>query len=919
MTKTERVAPATTVHFPEKLFPNRLDANRGVVFCRFSKSAGSALVSALGSSSLVLSPQFTTDMRPKTRRNWLLQSLEEAAEKAEKAHEDLPVVSLKADIQAVEERLWRKRDKQAWTAYVEAETAKGINTFQLEWAVPEFFPDVLEEYEVFTCMRIPFRRIEAEFCREQSHLYTYENGEYVPSPKPGQTCSSWMKETLYWKSDDSSEVFKVSVNKPNYHVRFLCGLSADPLTDVSEDHRGYLEKARRRLSKFVGIIILNDVETYSLLRRWHYYERLKRVNVRYRKVREDLFDITKEEFEKENSLDYELFEYAKELTRKRLAKEERASEHREHGRTDAQDKVMAKTDIVIPVKERGLVLRSVLEALDALYKPRTLRVVTAASEIDWLKEECVKWKIETKVEVHDEDELFKPLGIRRADLEAVYNGETVGHAGSISVKSREFGWWFQQVIKLGIGELIPDISENYYVWDADLVPLQRWKLGDIGNDGEIKYYTAILQHSSRAGNASEYAKCFNHTTDMDIHTPDGGGTFVAHHMAFNKAIVRELLDKITANVLRKKLAFPVDCKGLWPLAIIGLSQNYARFSEYLTYASYCHANYEFNYHKFHEFGANAIRLRGDTKFLPKLLTCEEALEMNPDYGSGLSYEQFVFFAKRFYEHSAMPSVLQLDHIYTDLPEPSQKYWNYYESYAFGCVGVTEKSYEESRLAKSKVEDRMKFWWNLFERQGSLFVHIPRNAGSSVEAILLADMDLRASQHFSAMEWRDSNFKLFNHLLKFCTVRNPYDRVLSAWSYLRGGGNQKPGDMEWAAHLQSLGDFGAFVKHYFPNNSFDWTSYRLPVHFVPQYVFITNEEEELLVDVCIEFEDFKSLGLSRLLKGGISSEISSTQAPQVRSSRRSAMHEVYNQQLADVIYNVYQSDFELLGYSKESWR
>ena len=899
----------------EEIFPNKLDNNREVVFCRFSKSAGSALVKALGSSSLVLSPQFAMDMRPKSRRNWLLQSLEEAAEKAEGS----PIVSLKADLQAVEERLWRKRDKKAWTEYVEAESAKGINTFQLEWAVPEFFDDILAEYEVFTCMRTPFRRIEAEFCREQAHLYTYENGEYVPSPKPGQTCSSWIKETLYWKSDDSSEVFKVSVNKPNYHVRFLCGLSADPLTDVSNDHRGYLEKARRRLSKFTGIIILNDVDTYSLLRRWHYYERLKRVNVGYRKVREDLFDIPREEFELQNRLDYELFEYAKELTRKRLAKEERANEHREHGRSDAQDKVMAQTDIVIPIKERGLLLRTVLEALDALYKPRTLRVVTASTEIDWITKECVKWKVRTKIEVHDENELFASMGITRADMEACYSAATVGHTGSVSVKSREFGWWFQQVIKLGIGLLIPDISENYYVWDADLVPLKRWKLGDIGDDGEIKYFTAILQHSSRPGNAAEYAKCLKHTTGQVLRTPTGGGTFVTHHMAFNKGIVRELLEEITRNVMLKNLAFPVDCKGLWPLAIIGLSQNYPRFSEYLTYASYCVTKGEFCYHEFSEFGTNAIRLRGDTAFLPKLLASEEVLEMNPDVANGLSFEQFAAFAERFYRHSALPTVLQLDHVYTDLPEPSHRYWNYYESYAYGCVGITEKSYEESRVAKAKLHERMCFWWSLFERQGSIFLHIPRNAGSSVEAILLADMDLRASQHFSAMEWRDSDFKLFNKLLKFCTIRNPYDRIVSAWSYLRAGGNQKPGDMEWAAHLQQLGSFAAFVLHYFKNKTFQWNTYKLPVHFVPQHLFVTNEEGELLVDVCIEFEDFKNLGLGKLMKGGVSAEIHSQPAPRVRSSKRNKMHDEYTELTADIIYSVYEDDFILFGYGKDSWR
>ena len=56
--------------------------------------------------------------------------------------------------------------------------------------------------------------------------------------------------------------------------------------------------------------------------------------------------------------------------------------------------------------------------------------------------------------------------------------------------SREFGWWYQQIIKLGAVYIIKNISDPYIVWDADLIPIKKW---DLYPSLELPYYKfAIL-------------------------------------------------------------------------------------------------------------------------------------------------------------------------------------------------------------------------------------------------------------------------------------------------------------------------------------------------------------------------------------------------------------------------------------------
>ena len=59
--------------------------------------------------------------------------------------------------------------------------------------------------------------------------------------------------------------------------------------------------------------------------------------------------------------------------------------------------------------------------------------------------------------------------------------------------------WYQQLLKLGVPEGVPDISKFYVVWDSDLVPLRPWDLFVRDTkSGEPLPCVAILQNTSKA-------------------------------------------------------------------------------------------------------------------------------------------------------------------------------------------------------------------------------------------------------------------------------------------------------------------------------------------------------------------------------------------------------------------------------------
>ena len=313
-----------------------------------------------------------------------------------------------------------------------------------------------------------------------------------------------------------------------------------------------------------------------------------------------------------------------------------------------------KMDFVIPIKKIGLFTRAVLEGIILFYSPKRIIIVTNKHEINLLQKEIEigVWKVEGCLfEMIDEETFFEEhFGIHMEDLKREYSRYKKDN------QHREFGWWYQQFIKLGASSQVKDITEQYVVWDGDLIPLKKWDLSVFNPyTQKTDYYVAILQEQSRSEfNESEYNRCIRHLLGVECARPPVKGTFIMHHMVFHKKYVLEMLNNI---IYENKLSY-----GCWPLYFISLSHSFYRFSEYMLYASYMIKNHknDFFYYPYKMFGHNGIRFRNTEEIIQSI--CRFFYKEGEKREKCFSYKEIELYFERQYV-ILPPCYVQFEHIY----------------------------------------------------------------------------------------------------------------------------------------------------------------------------------------------------------------------------------------------------------------
>jgi len=284
-------------------------------------------------------------------------------------------------------------------------------------------------------------------------------------------------------------------------------------------------------------------------------------------------------------------------------------------------------DFVIPLKQNNVIIRTVIEGIISFYSPRNIYIITDFRSTLEILEHSLFWK-KGKTIIHTVDETI----FQKAELERKYT--------CIDEKSREYGWWFQQIIKLDAVNRIPNLSDPFIVWDADLIPLLKWDLYDV----ELREYRfAILQETAKNEfNRKQYHDSILSILELETVEPIEKGTFVPHHFIFHHKVIHSLLEKIGEN---------------WQEKIMELSANYYRFSEYMCVATYMQTYFPklLKYHSYAEFGEKGIRFRESLEIQEKMREKCAIKEW------GLSYEIFREFVKKEFGIKEI-SYIQIEHV-----------------------------------------------------------------------------------------------------------------------------------------------------------------------------------------------------------------------------------------------------------------
>jgi hypothetical protein len=216
------------------------------------------------------------------------------------------------------------------------------------------------------------------------------------------------------------------------------------------------------------------------------------------------------------------------------------------------------------------------------------------------------------------------------------------------------------------------------------------------------------------------------------------------------------------------------------------------------------------------------------------------------------------------------------------------------------IGLHREYYDARQTTRARLERR-----DLApnRRLGLLFVHVPKCGGSSIEAQMGFD-----HAHRSAIYFRAADPDFFARAFKFSIVRNPYDRLVSAFHYLKGQTSTKR-DRAWAATmLGSSPDFAAFARRLadpgFREQVLTW------VHFQPQWYFLCDRSGRVLVDEVGRLEAFDDF-IERFNAAGHGLTLDT--AVRKRSSEHLGAPSYYDEETAATVAAMYARDFEVFGY------
>jgi hypothetical protein len=182
---------------------------------------------------------------------------------------------------------------------------------------------------------------------------------------------------------------------------------------------------------------------------------------------------------------------------------------------------------------------------------------------------------------------------------------------------------------------------------------------------------------------------------------------------------------------------------------------------------------------------------------------------------------------------------------------------------------------------------------------TIFIHIPKTAGTSITQALFGG----GSRHVPYFEYERANPRKFERFFKFAFVRNPWDRLVSTYVFLKKGGVNDM-DRRWAAeNLAGYDNFAVFVEGWLSEkNIWSW------VHFKPQHHFICDANLRVRMDFVGRVETIDADYRYICEHLGVAAELRRT-----NQSDHRHYSEYYTDRLRERVAVLYAEDIATFGY------
>lgn len=190
----------------------------------------------------------------------------------------------------------------------------------------------------------------------------------------------------------------------------------------------------------------------------------------------------------------------------------------------------------------------------------------------------------------------------------------------------------------------------------------------------------------------------------------------------------------------------------------------------------------------------------------------------------------------------------------------------------------------------------------FKETGCLFIHIPKAAGTSISHALYGEN----VGHYTAGFYKDLSAREYDKYFKFAIVRNPWDRVVSAYKFVKQGGTELvsplPDDDFQSDEFKS---FDVFVKNWLTRVDLK----KKDVVFQPQYWYVCDDSGQIIVDYIGKLEKLNEV--SEVVSKKLGRELI---IPELnKSDRKTDYRSYFDEETKEIVAELYRKDIQLFGY------